>query len=83
MNANEIGQRAQEQFHKLSQLPISTCTGLSRTDKCWVVTLEAVERKAIPETMDVMGLYEVSLDGEGNLVGFERKRLRKRGQTED
>ena len=47
------------------------------------MTLEAVERKAIPETMDVMGLYDVSLDGEGNLIGLERKRLRKRGQTED
>jgi hypothetical protein len=32
--------------------------------------------------MDVLGLYEVRLDNEGNLLGFERKRLRKRGETE-
>jgi hypothetical protein len=48
-----------------------------------VVSLEAVERKAIPETMDVLGLYEIRLDSEGNLQSFERKKLRKRGETEE
>jgi len=43
--------------------------------------LEAVERKAIPDTMDVLGLYEIRLDSEGNLQNFERKKLRKRGET--
>jgi hypothetical protein len=33
--------------------------------------------------MDVLGLYEVRLDSEGNLLGFDRKKLRKRGETEE
>ena len=43
----------------------------------------ALERKAIPDTMDVLGLYEVRLDSEGTLLGFERKKLRKRGETQE
>ncbi len=83
MNADEIVQKAQEQFNKLSKLPISSVTGLSTTDGEWVVSLEAVERKAIPETMDIIGLYEIHLDSDGNLIRFDRKKLRKRGETED
>jgi hypothetical protein len=45
--------------------------------------LEALERKAIPDTMDVLGLYELRLDDEGNLLGLDRKKLRKRGETQE
>ena len=47
------------------------------------ISLEALERKAIPDTMDILGIYEVSVDSECNLLCFERKRLRKRGETEE
>jgi len=56
---------------------------LSKTEEGWAVSLEALERKAIPDTMDVLGLYEVRLDGEGNLLDFQRKKLRKRGETQE
>jgi hypothetical protein len=48
-----------------------------------VVTLEALERRGIPDTMDIVGIYEVHLDNNGGLLSFERKRLRKRGGTKE
>ncbi len=83
MNADEIVKKAQEDFARLSKAPVDGVTGLAKTDEGWVVSLEALERRAIPDTMDVLGLYEVRLDNEGNLLGFERKKLRKRGETEE
>ena len=83
MNTNEIIKKAQEEFAGLSKLPVSAVIGLAKREEGWVVSLEALERKAIPDTMDVLGLYEVRLDSEGNLLGFERKKLRKRGGTEE
>lgn len=83
MNADEVTNKAQEDFARLSKLPINAVIGLSRTEEGWVVSLEAVERKAIPDTMDVLGIYEIRLDSEGNLQSFERKKLRKRGETEE
>lgn len=83
MNADEIIKKAQEDFARLSKLPVNAVIGLSKTEEGWAVSLETLERKAIPDTMDVLGLYEVRLDGEGNLLDFQRKKLRKRGETQE
>jgi hypothetical protein len=81
MNANDVIKRAQEEFVRLGKTPADGVTGLSKTEEGWLVLLEALERKAIPDTMDVLGLYELRLDNEGNLLGLGRKKLRKRGET--
>lgn len=83
MNPNDIVRKAQDEFVSLSMLPISAVVGILKTDVGWLVSLEAVERKAIPDTMDVLGLYEVCLDCEGNVSSFGRKKLRRRGETVD
>ena len=58
MNADKIIEKAQEDFARLSKIPVDGVVGLSKTDEGWVVSLEALERRAIPDTMDVLGLYE-------------------------
>ena len=83
MNTDGIIKKAQEDFAKLSKMPVDGVIGLSKTEEGWVVLLEALERRAIPDTMDVLGVYEVRLDSEGNLLGFDRKKLRKRGETKE
>jgi hypothetical protein len=83
MNADEIIKKAQEEFARLSKIPVDGVIGLSKSEEGWVVLLEGLERRAIPDTMDVLGLYEVRMDNEGNLLGFDRKKLRKRGETEE
>ena len=83
MNANEVVEKAQQEFVRLGKKPADGVTGLSKTEEGWSVLLEALERKAIPDTMDVLGLYELHLDNEGNLLGLDRKKLRKRGETNE
>ena len=83
MNANEVAEKAQQEFVRLGKKPADGVAGLSKTEEGWAVLLEAVERKAIPDSMDVLGLYELSLDNEGNLLGLNRKRLRKRADTRE
>ena len=83
MNADEIIRKAQEDYSRVSKIKVDGVTGLSKTDDGWVVSLESLERRAIPDTMDVLGIYEVRVDNEGNLLGFQRKKLRKRGETEE
>ena len=64
MNTDGIIKKAQEDFAKLSKMPVDGVIGLSKTEEGWVVLLEALERRAIPDTMDVLGMYEVRLDSE-------------------
>ena len=44
----------------------------------WRVTLEAVEKKSIPDGMDILGIFEVNLDADGDISEFNRVRMRKR-----
>jgi hypothetical protein len=81
MNVNEVLKKAREEFVGLGKTPADGITGLSKTEEGWKILLEALERKAIPDTMDILGLYELRLDNEGNLLGLDRKKLRKRGET--
>lgn len=83
MNVDQLVKKAQGDFAKFSKMPVNGVTGLSKTEKGWVVSLEALERRAIPDTMDILGLYEVQMDDEGNFLSFERKKLRKRGETKE
>jgi hypothetical protein len=83
VNASDAITKARQEFTKLGKTPADGVTGLSKTEEGWSVKLEALERKAIPDTMDVLGLYEIRLDNEGNLLGLDRKRLRKRGETKE
>lgn len=83
MKTDDVIKKMQQEFTRLSKIPVGGITGLSRTEEGWVVSLEALERRAIPDTMDILGLYKVRVDNEGNLLGFERKKLRKRGETKE
>lgn len=83
MNANQVVEKARKEFIGLGKKPADGVTGLSKTKEGWTILLEALERKAIPDTMDVLGLYELRMDDEGHLLGLDRKKLRKRGKTKE
>lgn len=81
MNITELIKRTQEQFAFISKLPIEGVVGITRTSEGAIVTVETLERRAIPSTMDVLGLYEVNVDHNGNIMGYNRKNLRVRIDT--
>ena len=83
VTSNELVSMVKKEFAGLTNLRVDGITSLSKDDGVYVVSLEALERKAIPDSMDVLGIYEVRLDNEGNLLSFERKRLRKRADTKE
>jgi hypothetical protein len=83
MNANQVVEKARKEFIGLGKKPADGVTGLSKTKEGWAILLEALERKAIPDTMDVLGLYELRMDDQGQLLGLDRKKLRKRGETRE
>lgn len=65
------------------KLKLSSVTAVSKTEDGWRVTVELVERLAVPDTMDLLGVYEVLLDPEGELVSYERIRVRRRCDLEE
>ncbi|MFA4859950.1 gas vesicle protein GvpO [Methanoregula sp.] len=67
----------------LTSLPFHTITGVALDEETHapIVTMELVERKAIPDSMDLLGLYEVMTDEAGMVKTFKRVSMRKRGDA--
>ena len=51
--------------------------------KEWKVTIEAVERKAVPDSQDLLGRYDIRFDKNGELIGWTQKMIRKRSDKID
>jgi hypothetical protein len=55
-----------------------TITGVEEVGGEWRVTVEALERKAVPDSQDLLGRYEIRLNKNGELIGWTQKIIRKR-----
>jgi len=55
-----------------------TVIGVEEADDEWSVMVEVLERKAVPDTQDLLGRYEIKLNMDGKLLGWQQKMIRKR-----
>lgn len=67
----------------LTSLKFSTIMGVGMDEETNArkVTLELVERNAIPDSMDLLGVYEVLADDSGKIRTFKRIGMRKRSDA--
>jgi hypothetical protein len=82
LNARDAAEVAKEYLTEMNgQEPVSM-TSVELTDQeGWVVEFEVIEDRRIPSSSDVLALYEVELDADGELLGLRRTRRYLRGQT--
>jgi hypothetical protein len=83
MRMNEVIEKAKKGIAELTTLKLNTVIGASKDEESggWRVMVELLEKASIPDAMDLLGSYEVLLDEEGEIVQFERKGMRKRGDA--
>lgn len=77
--AVDVARRAAEQLAQLIRREPGEVTQLERTDDGWAIHVEVLELRRIPDTMDMMALYEVTADDSGSLEGYRRLRRYVRG----
>jgi hypothetical protein len=83
LSGREVVERVREEFPELFGRPIEAVLGLERDeDGGWRVMVQAVELSRIPHSTDVLGSYEVSLDREGELIGWRHCRRYYRNQAD-
>lgn len=73
---------ASGQLAELLQCEPDSVSSVKATGQGWKADVEVVEVERVPETTSVMGTYHVELDGQGNLLGYERTRRYARGQID-
>lgn len=77
--ASQVAARAAQELLDLTGKGAEGVTGLERTEDGWSVQVEVVEVRRIPDTTDVLALYEVQVDEDGDLIGYRRLRRYARG----
>jgi hypothetical protein len=79
----EIVTDAVEQVQELIGRPVEAVTGMEKDGRDWTVTVEVVELSRIPNTTDVLGQYEVTLDRNGEITGARRLRRYPRAEARE
>ena len=74
MTPTEVAQRAKEQITSLTGLELETVSSLASGEDGWTVILKMVELKRIPESSDVLGTFEATVDQVGNVTAYRRTR---------
>ena len=77
----EMAERVKKELSQLTGLQPSGLTGISEENGEMTMKLEMLEKKSIPDSQDVLGIYEVRLTPDGKIKQFTRIRLRKRTET--
>jgi Gas vesicle synthesis protein GvpO len=72
---------AVEQVQDLIGKPVESVTGMEKNGSEWTVTLEVLELERIPNTTDILGKYEVTVDRRGEVTGAQRTRRYPRAEA--
>jgi Gas vesicle synthesis protein GvpO len=84
ISAREAIERVRGELPQLLGHPVDSVLGAEPgDDKGWSVTVQVVELARIPHSTDVLGAYDVTLDGQGELQSYKRRRRYYRNQADE
>ena len=75
-----LAERAKEQLAEVTGFSPVAAVGGFKDEEGWHISVDVLEMARLPESTDIIGTYMVTLDPEGNMVKFEKKRARLRGE---
>jgi hypothetical protein len=82
LSTQELAVAALKTVKELTGYDAESVTGFEWDGDEWQLTVEALELSRIPNTTDVIGVYEVKLDEKGALRGYKRTGRHIRGQVD-
>jgi hypothetical protein len=79
LSGSQVAASATRQLLELAGREAESVTGLRKTEDGWQVQVEVVEVRRIPDTTDILALYEIDADSSGQMEGYRRVRRYVRG----
>ena len=77
--AHDVAELALRALTQLTGKNPVGATSVMPTDEGWTVEVEVVEDRRIPSSTDMLALYEMVLDMDGELLSYRRTRRYSRG----
>lgn len=82
VSARDVVRLAGEHIADVTGAEPGISTSVLPTDEGgWIVGVEVVEDRRIPSSADMLALYEVELDADGELLAYKRIQRYMRGQS--
>jgi gas vesicle protein GvpO len=79
-SAGWAARRAAAEVAALTGLEPETVISIERRDDGWLVGVEVVETRRIPDSADILAAYQVCLEPDGELASYRRTQRYPRGQ---
>ncbi|MQA83581.1 MAG: gas vesicle protein [Streptosporangiales bacterium] len=83
LSAAKLAHLAVDQVVDLIGRDPEVVTSVERTEEGWRVGIEVVETHRIPDSADILAVYEADLDAEGDLLSYRRTRRYPRGRGQE
>jgi hypothetical protein len=74
--------KVREQIHALTGCEPVTISGLTEVDGGWIVDVDVVELRRVPDTASLLATYRVTTDTAGDIAGYERLRRFNRSRAD-
>ena len=78
-----IARAAAEQLTEIMGAEADSISGLERSETGWLVRVEVVEVRRIPDSTSVLACYQVAVDDNGELQSYRREHRYYRNQAGD
>lgn len=82
MEIKDIAEIAKKKLVELTGFSSPNVTGINNEEDIWHITVEIIEKPSEAINLEILGIYDVRVDASGNLLGFERIGMRKRGDIQ-
>lgn len=82
MEIKDVVGIAKKSLVELTEFSSPNVIGVDKEEDIWHITIEIVEKPSESVNLEILGIYDARLDISGNLLGFERIGMRKRGDVQ-
>ncbi|MDI6903289.1 MAG: gas vesicle protein GvpO [Methanocellales archaeon] len=74
----DVGKRSLAILESLLNKKAESVVSVTKEGKEWVVLTDVLERRAVPDTQDIIGRYELRLDEAGETLGYKQVMTKRR-----
>lgn len=79
MELVEIQKKAWPEIKNLLKKEPEAISSIEKTKDGWIIQCDVLEKKSIPETYDLLKIFEVKLNNYGKITGFKQIKKIRRG----
>lgn len=79
MDITELQRRILFQVKQIFKAEPESISGVEKISDGWAVQCDFLEKKAVPETFDLLKIFEFKTDKEGKILGFKQLKKVRRG----